>query len=207
MKVRFVLLLCCVLQSMLAIAKQPALDGTWWHTASKDQRTGFLAGYIDCAVYDGKEKDLVNVSWNVVEPMVTAFYDSHSDQIHALVASVFLNVSRGQKQDSDGGEQYAGRHGIFDGEYWRQSTHDHRLGFVEGYIDCIQTVPANKAHFSRDAELYVTRLSRWYGISDQDPGILNNSRARTKIADALLRDRDQITKKVTAKAKSGGGEK
>jgi hypothetical protein len=80
---------------------------------------------------------------------------------------------------------------MFDGEYWRQAEPAHRLGFIEGYVECLRTEATGGARFSEPAASYVAQLSAWFGIKAGDPGVVRADRAATKIADALqpLRDR------------------
>src|SRR6266478_7236366 len=106
--------------SIFAAGNQSAYDGNWWRSASKEQRTGFIAGYIDCAIYEGGKKQLNNVSWNLLEPKVTKYYEAHSPEIQTPVAGVIVKLGSQEPapKGNDDGEKWPEKHGIFDGEYW-----------------------------------------------------------------------------------------
>ncbi len=165
-----------------------------WHSASKDERRGFLAGYIDCAAYDVGWKYLLDLSWNAVEPKVTDYYDAHASELQTPVASVFAKLASSQQpRKAAGGESYPEKHGIFDGDYWRQAPASHRLGYIEGYLVCQRDQGKPVATFSNTTEWYVAQISQWYGVRDNDPGEIDEKRVDRKIANALYLLRDNGT--------------
>lgn len=175
----------------------PAYDGNWWHSSSKDQHTGFIAGYIDCAVYEGGDKSLANVSWNMLEPEITSYYQGSGPAILTPVASVIrkLGSEKEPPKSSDAGEKWPEKHGIFDGDYWRQSLPEHRVGFVSGFLACYRNLSKKTASFSKSEVAYVSEVSRWYGVKEDDPSEINEKRVDTKIADVLFRFKDAARSK------------
>jgi hypothetical protein len=161
-------------------------DGAWWLSVSSDQRTGFLAGYIDCAVYDAGERQFAAASWISMEPKISSYYASHPASLDRPVASILPEFA-GKSPDSKpaGGDDFSERHGIFDGEYWRQATPDHRVGYLRGYLACESERRDPKPGFPRNVNWYVQQISAWYGIKRDDPGAINAKRAGRKIADVL----------------------
>jgi hypothetical protein len=171
-----------------------AYDGNWWISSTKERRLGFLAGYGDYSVYDADQKQLANISWYVLEPKITAFVESNKSNLKMSVAQLIAAVARSQAADPNDkyAQHFPGKHGFFDGEYWRMSPPDHRTGFVEGFVDCYQSLIPTKNGFSRTALLYAQDISKWYGVHDSDPGLINSQRTDAKIADVLLRFRDPV---------------
>ncbi len=166
--------------------------GAWWQSAPPDEQRGYLAGYIDCAVWDGGLSRLGKLSWFALAPKVSARYAKRADTSTLLVSTVLKELVNAEPISSagGGGEEYPGKHGFFDGEYWRQSQPEHRLGFIEGYVDCWRTEGIGGAQFSKPSGKYVDQLSDWFGINAGDPGVVRADRANTKIADALRSLRD-----------------
>ena len=171
-----------------------AYDGNWWISSTKERRLGFLAGYTDCSVDDAGQKQLANISWYVLEPRITAFVESNKSNLKISVAQLIAAVARPQAADPNDkyAQHFPGKHGFFDGEYWRMSYPDHRAGFVEGYLDCYRSLIRTNNSFSRPARLYAQDISKWYGVSDSDPGEINSQRTDAKIAGVLLRFRDPV---------------
>jgi hypothetical protein len=192
------LVACLVLWCAVSAAQAPkAKDGHWWQSVSADQHTGFLAGYLDCAVYDAGEKQFAGASWDAMEPRISSYYASHPTGLDQSIASVLPEFAPAPPALKPGsGEKYPERHGIFDGEYWRQSTPDQRLGYLLGYLECKSVLRNPKPDFSRDASWYEKQISGWYGVKADDPGAINAARAGRKIADVLYLFR---TKRSAAK--------
>jgi hypothetical protein len=177
---------CLVLWCAAACCEAAAAhDGAWWKSVSADEQTGFLAGYIDCAVYDQGRKQLAAASWDALAPQITKFYAAHADKAAEPVASLLTQFGSRQPAAATGGETYPEKHGIFDGEYWRQATPEHRLGYVSGYLECRDKAADDRMEFSHDAGWYAGEISKWYGVQPDDPGAIAEARAGRKIADVL----------------------
>src|SRR5258708_25960534 len=111
--------------------QQQIYDAAWWHSTAKDQRLGWMAGYIDCATRHGN-KVLRNVSWYNLEPEISKFYISNPKEAGLDVAAVVSRTARDVARPNDtGGDSTGG----FDGEYWRQ-TEEQREGFIQGFLSC-----------------------------------------------------------------------
>lgn len=179
-----------------ACAEAASYDGIWWNAASKGERTGFLAGYIDCATYDAEQKSMINVSWDLLEPRITSFYHGNASDLRKPVSKVLAQLrSEGRAQRLNNGESYSEEHGIFDGEYWRQLLDDERRGFIEGYMACQKEYGKPAASFSRKTRWYVAQISGWYGIRADDPSEINEKRSLRKIADVLSLFKDKVNGK------------
>lgn len=163
-------------------AQSVARDGLWWLHLAREQRTGYLAGTIDCQVYEAGNKKLAGASWDLLEAKITGLYQKHAESRQLVVISVLEQVTTNARPAA--GEAHAGKHGIFDGEYWRQAEPEHRLGFVEGYRQCHNSL-GGIAPLGREDAWYVQNASRWYGVRDDDPGAIDEKRVNRKIADVL----------------------
>jgi hypothetical protein len=188
------LILCGFIVALFsACAEATSYDGKWWNSVSKGERTGFLAGYIDCMAYDAGQKNMADASWDLLEPKITKFYRGSASDLIKPVATVLVQVSsRGIPPKSGEGETYSEKHGIFDGEYWRQLSDDERLGFIEGYVACQKQYNKPAASFSHEARWYVAQISGWYGIRADDPSEISEKRSSKKIADALFLFKDKV---------------
>jgi hypothetical protein len=96
-------------------------------------------------------------------------------------------------QNQDGGQHYPGKHGFFDGDYWRLLFEDNeRLGFIEGYLACQREFKKPEASFSREIQWYVDQITKWYwtGIEPEEPEDINEEHYLDKIADVLYSLKD-----------------
>lgn len=167
-------------------------DGTWWRSAATPQRVGYAAGYLDCAVFEAGHRELTGTKWHALEKRITQHYSvteaDGGERVGAILMKFATSAPRSSPDPS--AEHYPGKHGMFDGEYWRQSNQAHRLGFVVGFLDCWVTQRIQGWVFSRPAEWYIPMISEWYGIVGEDPGVIREDRSPAKIADVLRRFAD-----------------
>ncbi len=160
-------------------------DGSWWSSVGKEERTGFLAGYIDCDSDSMGRSRVADVRWNRAEAAISEYYATHVSERNMRVALVLVRIAPQVKRRTTGrGEIHGEKHGIFDGEYWRVSSPAHRHGFIQGYLQCLQEGGRGSGYPHR-VEWYVSRISQWYGLTSDDPSEANAQRADRKIADVL----------------------
>lgn len=165
---------------ILGSASRSPYDSVWWQSAPKDERTQFVAGYLDCAAYDLGDTKLTDAQWNVIEPKITTFYNSQPKSVHKTVPSLIVTLAVSSHSTDPAGERHPGKHGIFKGDYWRQITPSGRLGFVEGYTACRASMPEQKRFAVHSAAWYVDQISNTYRLTaDND---IEDSRASGKIA-------------------------
>ena len=169
-------------------------DGNWWNELSKDERIEFYTGYLDCAAYDA-EQDIPNPYWDQVESEVTKFYNENTSEIEkpviVVIRQLYATGKLKPREVTTGGEYYPEKHGIFDGEYWRQLYFENvKLRFIEGYLVCQREFKKPEASFSREAKWYVEQISQWYGVQSDDPSEINAERSPDKIADVLYKLKD-----------------
>jgi hypothetical protein len=176
-------------------------DGKWWVSASKDQRIGFLSGYADCAIFDVGKPGLRHFSSINAEPILSKYYSDHIEEQTTEVEPMLWKLWVGSKpiEHPPKGETYKSKHGFFDGEYWKQATPSHRLGFIQGYLYCQKRNSKPEGSFTNTPDWYVTQISKWYGLKSPDSDEIDESKADKKIADVLLILKDKGKSSVPSK--------
>lgn len=169
---------------------QPAradYDGYWWSDRGREERLGFLAGIVDCSMSELDRKIYRDIAWEDFEPLVGAYYAKDPVRRRTDVVSVLADLvsTRSLTAGPSGGEEYPGKHGVFIGEMWRQSSPMFRLGFVAGFIRCYKTLPKRHASFDEPPASYVMRISSWYGVTE-DLSKIDEDKIDTPIADVLF---------------------
>jgi hypothetical protein len=179
---RYFILIFLIVGTMplLGSALRSTYDYIWWQSTPQDERTQFIAGYLDCAVYDLGQIKLADAQWNVIEPKITTYYASQPKSLHRTVPSLILTFGVSSHSTDPAAERYPGKHGIFDGDYWRQITPSGRVGFVEGYIACRDSKREQKRFAAHSAAWYVGEISETYRLTANDN--IEDSRASEKIA-------------------------
>jgi hypothetical protein len=165
---------------VLGSSEPAAYNDAWWGSAPHDERVEFIAGYIDCAVYDQGDTQLAGVQWNVIEPEITRFYASHSKATNQTVPSLILSLGVKSHSNDHTSEQHSEKHGIFDGDYWRQITQLGRIGFVEGYLDCRRSKSQSPQFAAHSTAWYVSQIGNAYALTKEDD--IDDNRASEKIA-------------------------
>jgi hypothetical protein len=162
-------------------------NGHWWLVVSQERRVGFVAGYVDCDVYEAGETRLAEVSWEGLAVDVARVLEAEPGGRGRPVSAALLErAPRHKRSVLEGGETYPEKHGIFNGDYWRVAAPDHRLGFVEGYLECREAIGKRGARFSRPPEQYVEEISRWYEARSESLAV-RTRRGDEKIANVLER--------------------
>ena len=187
-----ILLFLITASSLLAATKTPQpYDGVWWQSTSEEQHRGWLAGYIDCSVINGKTA-LGFISWYTLEPEIAKYYKLHPSEIKSPVANVMLDVVARSRTPKTGEKTQV--HSGFDGDYWRQSLPEHREGYIEGFLACHQALRGHQANFSKPPSWYVTKISQWFGVNTDDPGEINPKRENVAISKVLFKFKDATQK-------------
>lgn len=172
-------------------------DGHWWLSISPAERSGFLNGYFDCYTYEykGPAKFTINPP-AIARGLITKFYEGNPSRLTEPVPDAFFRFRdrAGEKSAATGGEPVKGRHGFYDGTYWKQISalggDAEQLGFIEGYLWCHAHLSRNEGGvFSKAPSLYVSLISGWYGFVT-DTGDIDAKREPAKIADVLFKFRD-----------------
>jgi len=179
-------------------AQAISYDGKWWNEISSKEREEFYTGYLDCAIYDAGQP-APNLYWYQLEAEITKYYSENSSDIEKPVIAVFWQIySTGKlkpREITTGGEPHPGKHGLFDGDYWRLLFFDNqKLRFIEGYLVCQREFKKPEASFSREAQWYVDQITKWYGwyglTIPNEPEDINEEHYPDKIADVLYRLKD-----------------
>lgn len=153
----------------------------WWASTARDERIQFIAGYLDCAAYDRGKTEMAKWQWDVMEPKITKYYASHPESPDQTVPSLILALGATDGSTDQAPEVYPEKHGIFDGDYWRQITSPGRAGFVEGYIACSDSAMEGRKLDSHPTAWYVNQINRTYRLTGEND-IDDGRRASKKIA-------------------------
>src|SRR5262249_27861355 len=95
-----------------------AHDGNWWLSVDKDQRLGFVDGYIDCYVFVRKGPLPFLESPYQYEQRVTEHLKNHVADRSKPVTQVLEAIVAKPVTKPSG--KWGEKHGYFDGDYWRQ---------------------------------------------------------------------------------------
>ena len=166
--------------------RNEARDGDWWLALDVDQRTQVMAGYFDYYVYERKGTVPFGGSFMSYERLVSERLRQNPFERERPVVKTLELLASGDKASVD----RLGRHGSFDGDYWRQAFASERLGFVQGLLEGVRHDPKPRAKFSKTFTWYVAQISAWYGVKDGVPEVITTRRAGDKIYDVLCRFKD-----------------
>lgn len=178
------LILPAVLAACIAGQAGPLYDGRWWQSLSATEQDGFVSGYLDCYIWDAKGVDYSDEPIKQQIGRVSDSYKTNRGATSTTVPEVLRKLARSRNH-----EHLGERHGIYDGEFWRQLSPPGRVAFVQGYLVCERLYLSNR--FSGAHETYVKTISTWYGVSNTDESQLNDKTANDKIGDVLTRLRDK----------------
>ena len=94
-------------------------------------------------------------------------------------------------RDLKGGNPHSGPHGFFDGLYWRNLYDQEQLGFLQGYLWCLEeNADETRATFTKSPNDYVSLINQWYEL-DEDTGEVNADKEVEKIPTVLYAVRKQ----------------
>lgn len=195
---------CLALDLTLAAAAaqqktHSSYDGHWWLSVTRAERSGFLNGYFDCYTYEyrGPARFTANPP-EIAQELVTRFYEGSPSRLSEPVPEVFYRFRDrpGERSTATDGQPIKGRHGFYDGTYWKQISalggEAAQLGFVQGYLWCHAHLSRNTGGvFSKPPSEYVALITRWYGFVE-GTGDIDAKREPAKIADVLFKFRDQV---------------
>lgn len=145
-------------KAVSAEAPSSSFGRQWFANATRPEIGGFLNGYYDC-LPDPAIRALPGWSMSNSEmtDRIADYYAQHgADLSVAQVATAIAKASPGRTRDPHA-EAHPGRHGFFDGLWWKGGSDSERLGYVEGFLTCLKRPTTAKR--SRGIEEAVTA---WY---------------------------------------------
>ena len=172
-----------------------AFDGHWWTLLTSEERDGFLQGNSDCQSFELKRTSKYNHSFEETAEFVTSYY-FQAERRSAFVLDVILLVNERPPRHKPlgGGERWAQPHGYWTGQWWREGGPADRLGFVEGYLACVASIPTpGRDTFSKAPVDYVHLINAWYKL-DEESGDVDAEKEDVPIANALRPFRDADSK-------------
>jgi hypothetical protein len=182
--------------SAIATESRSNYDGRWWLSVPKEQRRQFSEGYMNCYAELPKRDIQFDESSYTYEARLTDYLKGHSESLSEPVEGLLWKMARPPYaqpvKNVPAAEKWNEKWGYADGDYWRQSRDEGRLGFIQGFLECYSNhSTAAQGTFSKSREWYVGAVSRWYGVKSNDPGEINPRRKTIKIPAVLFRFRDQ----------------
>jgi hypothetical protein len=157
-------------------------DSAWWQSVSMNEQETFISGYFDCYIYGANRTTHVPEPIEEAVAYVTKYYNSNPNARGVTVPEILRTLPGPRKKVPK-----KDRHGVYDGDFWRQSTSKERVGFLSGYIAC-RTLYTD-VRYSRPVQSYADAMSKWYGVSDGDESQLSVITGDEKIAAVLERIR------------------
>ncbi len=137
-------------------------DGNWWASADRDRREGFFWGAGDCLGWEANiGPDFFSgatryINSDSFDKEVSGYYERHPSERGLRVIEVWRKVAVQMGRDTPqtkGGEVYTNPHGFLDGLWFRGVSQSERLGFLQGYLECLKGyVSKPKARYSRSVE-------------------------------------------------------
>ncbi|HME57114.1 MAG TPA: hypothetical protein VKF63_02165 [Terracidiphilus sp.] len=136
-------------------------NGVWWAKTEAGERSGFLNGVADCMTWTAHKKGFSDTPEQIMDK-IDKYYKTHPLSANLNVIDVWQKVAnqlKAKKYSEDSGETWTNAHWYLDGLWWRQSSEDEQLGFVEGYLWCLRTqVSAPTESYSRSANYYCRKI-------------------------------------------------
>src|SRR5262249_31962470 len=131
---------------------------------------------------------------------VTKFYSANPNESKRLIPDVVAQIIArpamralmNERAKDKGGERASGT--IFDGDYWRQSLPDQREGLIQGFLACYGELKTRTARFSKPYSWYVSEISKWFGVKEDDPAEIDSKRESVEIATVLFKFKDAVPK-------------
>jgi len=134
-------------------------DGTWWLARSSQQRSGFLEGSGDCLTWVARLRGFGDPSDELVEK-VTHYYRTHPSNKGTPVIEVWRQLAGAEiVKEYKEGEVWRNPHWYLNGLWWRQSSEEARLGFLEGYLWCVKScVSPRSGAYTLSASSYRSKI-------------------------------------------------
>lgn len=183
-------------------ASKPVVTSTFsskqWMELSQERRVGFLMGLADCSIFDLGDRRLSRFSGIFEEPILMKRLESDANlrekEIETVVIDLFSDTKSPLPPPSPNGERHKGKHGFFNGEYWRQASPIYRIGFIQGYLYCSKKHLSIATRFTKTPEWYALKISNWYGLDSENDDDIDDSKANISIADVLYKfiNKDEI---------------
>ncbi|HEX9221926.1 MAG TPA: hypothetical protein VF860_01215 [Candidatus Acidoferrales bacterium] len=131
------------------------------------------------------------------EPRVTEYLNSHPSEQESPAEEILWKITKPpyapplpEHRGPASGPPTGGKYGI-DGEFWREIPPSGRLGIIQGFLYCYSKYErGSKGTFSKSPSWYVEAISKWYGVTEADEGLINPRRANVGIPYVLFKFRD-----------------
>lgn len=161
-------------QSVQKTSSDKPYNGNWWLARNPQERSGFLEGAGDCLTWLARVPGFGAPSGQMAD-RITKHYETHPSERGSLFTEVWRRLASNTEgaQHHEDGEVWKNPHWYLNGLWWRQSSEEERLGFLEGYLWCVRTqsVP-EKVTYSRSVSYYRSKIDdyvRTHAKADDEP--------------------------------------
>lgn len=165
-----------------SLARAGTYDSKWWLGLSERERLEFVTGALDCYINDVHGTQYLDESFSSNVKAITDYYAHHPEDSKLSVLDVMRRVPRHTTPQAAHGRS---KDNTVDGEYWRQADGPWRSALVEGYLAC--RAKYLQSHTTMPIASIVSRISKWYGVSEADPSEIDDHRSADKIGDLIDR--------------------
>ena len=169
-----------------------AYDGRWWASADENERSGFIAGTGSCLDTDGLQKIFWG-DYRSIDDAIGSYYKEHPKDRTLSVMEVWGKVGSTvqERKRLEGGERYR-QPGGAEGDWYKRASRSERLGFLEGYLACLDTYFNDPPQtYSLAINYYDDRISKYVeskpSAEEEEVGeILSRFRDRTDGKSGML---------------------
>lgn len=165
-----VTLLCAspIVQGQVSHSQKPqkqqrAYDGNWWTSADREEQSGFMQGIRDCLTWTAHVPGF-SYTPEQLQDRISRYYREHPKERQVSVVDVWrkLVAAEPPAQPPKGGETWSNPHWYLNGLWWSGESERARLGFLEGYLWCVQTcVPSPSESYTKPIPHYIKQIDSY----------------------------------------------
>ena len=153
-------LTACPLQ---AATEGKTFDGKWWMNSDYSERSGFVNGFSDCAVWSA-HNNAFNTTPEQIVDKITNHLQTHKDELNHSVIEAWQAEAKTIKapKERTAGETWGNPHWYLNSDWWQGENEESHETYVEGYLSCIQTLlPEGDERYSRPADYYTNNINSY----------------------------------------------
>ena len=165
-----------------AQSQQHAFDGKWWLNVNPDERSGFVNGFSDCAVWSANNNSF-NATPEQVGDKITERYETHKSSLNQSVIELWKNLPTPMQKTSAGGETWSNPHWYLNVGWWLSEREPSQSGYIEGYLHCSKSLSLSSESYSHSANFYSNQINVYLKT--------HKTAEKVPVATILQRFRDQ----------------
>ncbi|HEY9504299.1 MAG TPA: hypothetical protein VIR01_21860 [Pyrinomonadaceae bacterium] len=159
-----------------------SFDDQWWKSSQREEQLGFINGYLNCYDVDKNLRfEATDEEFrHAIDNDLTAAPTNVELTVPNIVDRVFSSF-KSKIPRVEGGEVWSEPHGYYDGTWWKQSSVVQQVGYLEGYLQCIERDKKGAPKFPGNLGFYQRSINQFFE---------NPQHEDVKIANVLSRVRD-----------------